>query len=292
MSPLPLHDSFRSLPLPKKKHAGKRPKKRLEALLADLGPQLRRGDSLGSRDREQPPRCSTGIEEIDRLLGGGFPRGRLSEISGSPSSGRTSLALSLLAATTQSGELAAVVDRADAFDPLSAARAGVNLERVLWARALTWRETLRCTEHLLETDGFPLVLLDLTADLGGAPRRGEYGPTATWIRLARLATSTRTTVVLLSAERLAGPHAEIALEMQPARARFTGTPALLEELEIRAVLVRHRTSPGDARGQCLRFSILRPNHLAAPVACKPEHRESQALSPCSQEGEWGDGGGE
>jgi hypothetical protein len=155
----------------------------------------------------------------------------------------------------------------------------VNLERVLWARALTWRETLRCTEHLLEADGFPLVLLDFTADPGGTPRIREHTPPATWIRLTRLATSTQTAVVLLSAKRLAGPHAEIALEMQPARARFTGAPALLEELETRVELVRHRTAPVDTRGRCLRFSILWPNHLAAPVACEPKNRKSQAPSP-------------
>jgi hypothetical protein len=132
-----------------------------------------------------------------------------------------------------------VVDQTDAFDPPSAERAGVDLKRVLWVRALTCREALRCTECLLETDGFPLVVLDL------ARISHQVATTATWVRLARLTAGTQTAVVLLSAERLAGSCAEIALEMQPVRARFTGTPTLLEELEARAVLVRHRTSPAD-----------------------------------------------
>jgi hypothetical protein len=130
-----------------------------------------------------------------------------------------------------------VVDQTDAFDPPSAERAGVDLKRVLWVRALMWREALRCTERLLKTDGFPLVVLDLG--------QRERTTTATWVQLARLTAGTQTAVVLLSAERLAGSCAEIALEMQPVRARFTGTPTLLEELEARAVLVRHRTSPAD-----------------------------------------------
>ena len=132
-----------------------------------------------------------------------------------------------------------MVDQTDAFDPPSAERAGVDLKRVLWVRAPTWREALRCTERLLKTDGFPLVVLDL------ACCQREHTTTAAWIRLARLAAGTQTAVVLLSAERLAGSYAEIALKMQPVRARFTGTPALLEELETRAVLVRHRTAPAN-----------------------------------------------
>ena len=256
MSPSPLHalrestrshGSHQSAPGKPRNELGDVAQGRIEALLADLGSQLHRGESLqlhrgeslASKDREQPPRCSCGVPEIDRLLEGGFPRGRLSEISGPPSSGRTSLALALLAATTRSGELAAVVDQTDAFDPPSAERAGVDLKRILWVRALTWREALRCTERLLETDGFPLVVLDL------ASCQRERATTAAWVRLTRLAAGTQTVVVLLSAERLAGSHAEIALEMQPVRARFTGTPALLEELEARVVLVRHRTAPAD-----------------------------------------------
>jgi hypothetical protein len=204
------------------------------------------------------PCIPTGLPEIDRLLGGGAPRGRLCEISGSLSSGRTSLVLGLLASVTRSGECAAVVDRADALDPRSAEAAGVELDRVLWVRPPDWREALRCTERLLETDGFPLVLLDLppirsqSASPKGAQRavgeRSQNGyersPT-TWLRLARQSAGTGTALVLLSQERLAGSCAEIALALQPARARFAGSPPLLEELETRAVLVRHREAPID-----------------------------------------------
>ena len=68
----------------------------LDALLRDLGPRrLRRGGLVP----ESPGGLVSGVQEIDRLLGGGFPRGRLSEICGGASSGRTSLALTLLART-------------------------------------------------------------------------------------------------------------------------------------------------------------------------------------------------
>jgi hypothetical protein len=159
-------------------------------------------------------------------------------VSGASSSGRTSLALILLAATTARGELAGWVDGVDAFDPISAERLGVDLDRVLWVRTPSWRETLAATERLVQTEGFPLVLLDWTARPAGPSA-------ASWLRLTRLAAASRTTLLLLSTERLAGAHAALAIEMQPAQARFTGTPALLEELETRMVLVRNRAAPVD-----------------------------------------------
>ena len=218
-----------------------RPARRLEKLLADLGPQIRRiqGDDLGVG---KPLRCcSTGLAQIDRLLGGGIPRGRLSEISGTLSSGRTSLALALLASTTRNGACTALVDRADGFDPRSAETAGVDLDRVLWVRALGWREALRCTERLLETEGFSLVLLDMPPSVEKAG--GDARSSTCWLRLARSVAQTQAALVVLSPQRLAGSHAEIVLEMQPTRARFSGTPALLEEFETQAVLVRHRSAP-------------------------------------------------
>ena len=176
---------------------------------------------------------------VDDLIGGGFPVDRLSEISGPGSSGRTSIALGLLARTTRwRGELAAVVDLADAFDPVSAEAAGVDLERVLWARVGNWREALRSTERLLETEGIPLVVLDL------GERRVAFHeatiPLSAWIRLARLTTSTRTTLVLLSDRRLTGSQAELVLELRTPRPRFTGSPPLLEEIGLHAVVVRRR----------------------------------------------------
>ena len=206
----------------------------LDELLLELGPYLQRGQ----RPAEPLARFATGLPEIDRLLGGGFPRRRLSEITGARSSGRTSLALALLAHTTGAGEVCAVVDAADGFDPSSAQAAGVVLERVLWARAPGLREALRSTERLLEAEGFGLVLLHLAA---GASRTAP----AAWSRLARAAAGSGVALVVLSLERVAGSNAEIALEMGTAKARFTGTPLLLEGLEVEARLVRHRTAPAD-----------------------------------------------
>jgi hypothetical protein len=231
----------------------------VEALLRDLGPQLLRGTQRRARS-EAAVRLACGIAAIDALVAGGFPRGRLSEIAGPLSSGRTSVTLALLARTTRAGEVAAVVDAADAFDPASAEAAGVVLERVLWARPTAMREALRCSQRLLETRGFALVVLDLAracagaasvlpgaarraASLSDSPLSESPLPESVWQRLARAAAAANTALVLLSSARRAGAFAEVALEMQSLRAHFVGAPTLLESLEIEAVVARQRTGP-------------------------------------------------
>jgi hypothetical protein len=206
-------------------------------LLRALGPRLR----LGGLPDEALARLPTGLPELDRLLAGGFPRGHLSEIAGPGSCGRTSLALALLAAATRAGEVVAVADGADAFDPASARAAGVVLERVLWMRARRTSEALRGAERLLEAQGFAAVLLDL-----GAPTP-RVGPAA-WRRLGEAAGAAGAALVVLSEARATGAAAALALELTPARARFTGTPALLEAFEIEIALVRQRSRPAAAAG--------------------------------------------
>ena len=214
----------------------------LEQLLRDFGPAIRRGTGIASRTTTQ----ATGLDTVDRLLGGGFPRGHLSEISGPISAGRTSLALVLLERTTRSGELAAVIDPSDSFDPSSAARAGVALERVLWARPPSERRALQCTERLLQTEGFPLVVLDLVG-------RDRVIGSATWLRLARLAAGNQSTLLILSQQRLSGPQAALSLELRIARAHFKGRPSLFEGIESTAVVLRHRSAPTEGQAR-VRFT--------------------------------------
>jgi hypothetical protein len=181
-------------------------------------------------------------------------------MSGPVSSGRTSLALGVLAQLTQSGAHVAWVDLADAFDPPSAEAAGVVLERVLWVRAPKALAALRCTERILETEGFALAVLDLTQPQASHAKshtksltkvrrsmdrrnKREEIPQAVWLRLTRLVAGKQNTLVLLSDERLAGSRAALAIEMQPAVAHFTGTPALLESLETHPLLTRKRPDP-------------------------------------------------
>jgi recombination protein RecA len=83
--------------------------------------------------RPAPEMVSSGIPQLDSLTGG-LARGCLTEICGAASSGRTSVLLSVLARATERGEVCALVDASDAFDPASAAAAGMELGRLLWVR--------------------------------------------------------------------------------------------------------------------------------------------------------------
>ena len=99
-----------------------------EAELADRIP-----GALSPRERALPEMASSGISALDELTGG-WPRGTLSELFGPASSGRTSILYAALAAATARGELGALIDAGDAFDPESAATAGVDLKKLLWIR--------------------------------------------------------------------------------------------------------------------------------------------------------------
>ena len=77
---------------------------------------------------------SSGLEELDRLLAGGFPKGKISEVTGPASSGRTSLVFSAIALASAAGENIAYIDTFNVFDPVSAAQSGIYLPRVLWIR--------------------------------------------------------------------------------------------------------------------------------------------------------------
>jgi recombination protein RecA len=88
----------------------------------------------GFQNRAAVELQSSGVTELDTVLGGGFPRGALVELCGPASSGRTSLAFSLLAQATELQEACAFVDVSDSLDPISLAAAGVELPRLLWIR--------------------------------------------------------------------------------------------------------------------------------------------------------------
>ena len=192
---------------------------------------------------EAPARLSTGLEPVDRLLAGGFPRGRLSEISGPVSSGRTSLALALSAAATRAGEVAAWLDAADAFDPTSARAAGIELDRLLWIRAPRVREALQGAERLLTARGFALVVLDLCR--GVEPGAARALGAATWQRLARAAAASGTALVVLGKDRFIGSHAALAVDLRATRLRFATSPGWLEGLDARIALARHRLGAAE-----------------------------------------------
>lgn len=205
---------------------------------------LPKGVALGQVRAHPAGRLPSGNPRFDQLVGGGFPRERLSEVVGSTSSGRTSLAYRLLASTTRRQEMAALVDCRDRFEPRSAEAAGIRLSRLLWVRPRDERETLRCSEILIGTEGLGLVVLDLADGL--SPIAAARFATA-WPRLARQAAASKVTLVLLSRERLAGSAAALCVVLRGGRPlwpRHVLRDTLFEGIVSRAEVMRLR---GEAR---------------------------------------------
>jgi recombination protein RecA len=190
-------------------------------------------------------RLATGVAALDALLEGGWPQGKVSELLGSASSGRTAAAAATVAAATGRGEVTAWIDPDDAFDPASAAAAGVDLERVLWVRPRGVGEAVRAAELVLATGGFAVVVLDLGA-AAARPREGA-GRSALPLRLAR-AVERAGVVALVLAQRpwvgaLAG--ATVALALGEAGWGGEGGPRWLEGLALRPQVERGRGRVGE-----------------------------------------------
>jgi hypothetical protein len=184
------------------------------------------------------------MERLDGLLDGGFPRGRLSELVGPRTSGRTRILLGTLAAVTGCGGWAALVDVADGLDPGSAQALGVRLGRLLWVRggrrlATAWQ----AADLLLRSQGFALVAVDLGELPGGALAQT---PSTVFVRLQRAVERTETACLLTGPRRVAGSLAAVAVALgAPAVGWASGGVGLLAGLETEARLIRSRTrAPG------------------------------------------------
>src|SRR5258708_10294836 len=117
---------------------------------AELGGRV--ASPFAYRDRNTLELVSTGIPEMDALVGG-LPRGAMTEICGAACSGRTSLLLSALASRTAEGEVCALVDARDSFDPLTGNAAGIALGKLLWVRCQNIEQALRATDLLIQAGG-------------------------------------------------------------------------------------------------------------------------------------------
>lgn len=208
---------------------------------------------LRGEDRRHKP-LATGIAELDPLLGGGFPRGELSQIHGPVSSGRTGVLLALLARTTSSGALVALVDPLDRLDPASAKAAGVDLERLLWLRGPRGEGEEPQAKTLAQATGAVATLtgaglFDVVAlDLAGAGHERRRLPATTWLRLQRLVENTKAALVLVADAHVACSPGGRTLALEPAGLRFSGPPGparLLRTLTARARAGRHGRSTAE-----------------------------------------------
>ena len=156
----------------------------------------------------------SGVTTLDARLGGGFPRGHLSEVVGARSSGRTSLMLQMLAMATERRELVALIDVLDMLDVASAATAGLDLERVLWVRGqvvpnlsasrdMNQRaldRAIKAVTLVLQAGNFGLVVFDA---MDAPPQMLERLPFTTWRRLQRMIEGSQTACVLFGSSPIA-----------------------------------------------------------------------------------------
>jgi hypothetical protein len=185
-------------------------------LVADLRLLTQRASIDGNRHDQG--RLPLAVPSLDALLGGGLPRGAITEIFGGLSSGRTTFAHLLTSAATRAGEFAAWIDLPNALDPEGAALAGVDLERVLWVAPTDRVAALRAVEHVLDAEGFRIVIIDLD----GVPLSRLVVSTSAWMRMARAAVRRNAAIVTLSAAHVAGAFATLSLEVHPRRRIFLG----------------------------------------------------------------------
>ncbi len=158
-------------------HAAKQ--KALDATLSDITKRYGDGTifNLGAGRHLEVEAISTGSLGIDISLGvGGVPRGRITEIYGPESSGKTTLCLHIVAEAQKSGGICAFVDMEHALDPLYAEKIGVDIQQLYVSQPDTGEQALEITEHLTRSGALDVIVVDSVAAL--VPRaeiEGEMG---------------------------------------------------------------------------------------------------------------------
>lgn len=152
-----------------KKGAVKEVPKELEAVLSQIRKEFGEGAIMRMGDAEfhpEIPSVSTGAFSLDIALGvGGLPRGRVVEIYGPESSGKTTLALHVVANTQRAGGTAAFIDAEHALDPLYSKKIGVNLEDLLVSQPSTGEEALSIVDTLVKSNAISVIVIDSVAAL-------------------------------------------------------------------------------------------------------------------------------
>ncbi len=209
--------------------------------------------------------AATGVPRLDARLGGGLPRGQLSEVTGPRSSGRASLAVRLLAEAAARGELVALVDALDMFDPASAGAAGLDLDRLLWVRGhvvanpgfcrdtnqRALEQAIRALALVLQAGTCGLVVFDAAEAPAAALGRLPF---TTWLRLQRLVEGSQTAVVLVGAAPMARSAAGVSMKLNGFGVRGSGVGVqgaggLFEgiDVEVRVVQARARAVESPVR---------------------------------------------
>ncbi|MGD9564208.1 MAG: hypothetical protein AB7F88_15055 [Pyrinomonadaceae bacterium] len=150
-----------------------------------------------------------------------FKRGSLAEFAGGPSTGKTSIMLSLLSKLTRAGEICAVVDSANGFDPCSAVTSGVEIENLLWVRCSgSIEKAFMSADYLVQAKGFGAVWLNLN----GLPKRQlQAVPKTYWYRYRTRIKETPTLFLVTAEEPVAGSAAQHAFTFSREQVKWSGS---------------------------------------------------------------------
>ena len=142
--------------------------KMLDQVLADIEKQFGKGAimRLGGSETREIDVISTGSLSLDIALGvGGYPKGRIVEIYGPESSGKTTFALHAIAEVQKKGGRAAFIDAEHALDPVYAKNLGVNIDNLLLSQPDTGEQALEICEALVRSQAISIVVIDSVAAL-------------------------------------------------------------------------------------------------------------------------------
>ena len=190
--------------------------KAVEVALEQIEKQFGKGSimKMGGKDRVEVDVIPTGALSLDIALGvGGIPRGRIVEIYGPESSGKTTLAMHILAEAQKKGEMVAFIDAEHAFDPTYAKHIGLNLEEMYVSQPDFGEQALEILETLVRSAGFGVLVVDSVAAL--TPRaeiEGDMGDSHMGLqarlmsqalrKITAICSKTGTTVIFLNQLRM------------------------------------------------------------------------------------------
>ena len=153
--------------------------KALEQVLADIEKQFGKGSimKLGEKGVRNIDVVSSGSLALDQALGvGGYPKGRIIEIFGPESSGKTTIALHAIAEVQKTGGRAAFIDAEHALDPVYARKLGVDIDELLLSQPDTGEQALEIVEALVRSEAMSIIVIDSVAALvPQAEIEGEMG---------------------------------------------------------------------------------------------------------------------
>ena len=200
------------------------------------------------------PHIPTGIASLDRALGtGGLPKGKVCEVVGPTTSGKTTLALKFLAQAQAGSGQVAYVDQALYFDPDYAHRCGLDLSRLLVGTPHDLKEALAITEALVRSDSFAAIVFDALDFLWTDPEAASL-LAATLNRLPVALSRSNTTLLILHEMATDSPQiGGSPTGGSPAKSALAHTAAVRLQVVRESWVKRH----GDIRGYKARVEVLK-----------------------------------